>query len=132
MAADPLAMRRAVADKLLELTAVHVAAEFPELRHDGDPAIRATVTLNAIRCLLGRAIGDCENAEAASAMKIELAPMLGSILGQLLKGQPDRILAACLEGHAQIMGCSLGADCAVNVEITAPFPNPTPHLKVVQ
>lgn len=128
---DHRALKAALADKLLAVTADQAAAERRDL--PTEPRARdAALALNAIRCVIGQAVARHPPGEERDILKIALATALGDPLGQLLAGQSDRRVAAALEGAINICGGHLGTDTRINVAITAPLSSTLSHLKVVQ
>lgn len=126
-------LQQGSARQLMTTTEFLVAATRPDSYAQASPEERAAETaVHAIRKIIGEAVARFPPGEQRQAMKQILAPLLGNPLGQLLKGMEDRHVAACLEGHAELMALTMGATPVVNITVeTTPSPS-TSHLKVVQ
>lgn len=124
---DTLQYQKELAGKLLNA----IAFDHPDMARPVPPAVMADVVTIALRRLIGQAVAHYEPGPERQAFKQALVPMLGYPAGQLLTGMDDLHVAACLEGHAQILATTLGATPMVSVSVSSEPSRPS-HLKVVQ
>ncbi len=129
--ADTLPFQKVMALKLIAAIDVELTATKPAGAAQAPlPEYVAEVAIVAIRRIIGEAVALFPPGDDRQAMKQALAPLLGNPLGQMLTGMHPRHVAACLEGHADVLATTLGATVSVAVSVhTEPS---TPHLKVVQ
>jgi len=131
-ASDEMAWIHLLSDQLLDAVDKRLVRILPATDYDTPGGMAANTAVNAIRAVIGRTMARFPQGLERDAVKVALAPTLGNPLGQLLSGQPDRVIAACLEGHAQLAGLAMGAETRVSVTITMAAAPVHPHLKVVQ